>query len=300
MRRRINSKQISAKEIKQENMLEEIQEKKLAMSVIVTFREFQTAAIEGNLKTIGLYINQPHANLDAVDQHGATALMYAAKNGHLHIIKALIDAKADLHVTDKIGCTALTWATLYCHPEIINVLTAAGANPNSKAECSDLMRAVMIGHVETVNALIAAGAKPDVVSRYGLTPLMLAAFRGHEKTAKALIQASPHNTLNMTDENGNSALSTALSYKHFEVAKLLIEAGADITISNKQGATAKTLNTDAAIASLLKRKEEKKSNVSVVPFSKFSPNKTNNTGSLNNDVVSSSESQTIRTGLDRT
>jgi hypothetical protein len=60
--------------------------------------------------------------------------------------------------------------------EALNLLLAAGANPNVKASdgSTPLHQAVQEEHVGMIRALVAAGAKLDAVNKDNLTPLLLA------------------------------------------------------------------------------------------------------------------------------
>ena len=60
--------------------------------------------------------------------------------------------------------------------EAVNVLLAAGANPNVKAPdgSTPLHQAVTARNIGIIRALVAAGAKLDAVNRDNLTPLQVA------------------------------------------------------------------------------------------------------------------------------
>ena len=47
------------------------------------------------------------SRLDARDQYGCTALYFAAKHGHPHVVRQLISAGADLNIADTKGYTPL-------------------------------------------------------------------------------------------------------------------------------------------------------------------------------------------------
>ncbi len=79
------------------------------------------------------------ARINAVDQRGRTALMYAIdgpkdfdNTNHLvyspKIVQFLIDQGADLNIRDKQGVTALQLATQRGHADAINLLRQHGAN----------------------------------------------------------------------------------------------------------------------------------------------------------------------------
>lgn len=69
---------------------------------------------------------QAGADVNARNRHGQTALMIAAKNGHIELIKVLLAAGADCNVTAKYNLNALMLAVLNGHEEVAKLLAQAG------------------------------------------------------------------------------------------------------------------------------------------------------------------------------
>ena len=67
------------------------------------------------------------ADVDAKDNNGRTALMYASASGYEGIVKILIENKADVNAKDNNGMTALMGASKEGHEEIEEILKKAGA-----------------------------------------------------------------------------------------------------------------------------------------------------------------------------
>jgi hypothetical protein len=63
---------------------------------------------------------------------GTTAIMYAAANDDLELVRALIKAGADVKVKNQFGTSALTEAAIIGSSPIINAVLKAGADPNTK------------------------------------------------------------------------------------------------------------------------------------------------------------------------
>ncbi len=168
------------------------------------------------------------ANIEKKDGDGNTALMNASANGHVKVVKALLDAGAEVDEKDKWNGTALMYAS---------------AN----------------GHVEVAKALIDAGAKVDEKDNNGNTALILASSYGHVEVVKALLDAGAE--VDEKNERGYTALIWASQYGHVEVAKALLDAGADVTITKNDGYTAIDCTINDEIKKLLneamERKEEK-------------------------------------------
>jgi ankyrin repeat protein len=66
-------------------------------------------------------------NPDLMNEHGWTLLMVAAAAGRLPIVKALVDAGADVHHQSPRGHTPLIAATFMGRPQVMDLLRARGA-----------------------------------------------------------------------------------------------------------------------------------------------------------------------------
>ncbi len=65
---------------------------------------------------------------------GLTALLFAARQGEMESVKALLDAKADINAVDSDGNNALTLAILNTHYDLTQMLIDRGADPNAAAK----------------------------------------------------------------------------------------------------------------------------------------------------------------------
>ena len=84
------------------------------------------AAESGDLPALrGLHEN--HANLDATDADGRTALMIATLHGHSQAVSALLDYGADPNIADARGISPLDAALAADESEIIAALKRHGA-----------------------------------------------------------------------------------------------------------------------------------------------------------------------------
>jgi ankyrin repeat protein len=86
------------------------------------------------------------------------------------------------------------------------------------------------GDVENVTRLINEGHQLNVFDELGKTPLHYAAERGHLDVMKLLLASGAD--VNAHDERviGNTVLRDVASNCSFDVAKILVDAGADPTI----------------------------------------------------------------------
>ena len=96
-------------------------------------------------------------DVNARNEHGMTALMRAARQGHAAMVRALLEHGADPNVARGDKFTALALAAFF-------------------------------GHTETVRILIEHGAKTEVVTRSGTSPRMWAVARTFTDAARCLDQ----------------------------------------------------------------------------------------------------------------
>jgi len=108
---------------------------------------------------------------------------------------------------------------LVAHRAEVNVRNRAGATPLSEA--------ARVGNEPVVNVLLQAGADPNgIESATSVTPLHLAAARGHAAIAEALLRHRA--TVDAADARGETPLCYALREGHTNAAALLRRAGGTI------------------------------------------------------------------------
>ena len=81
--------------------------------------------------------------------------MGAAANGHLEVVRLLLEAGADKNAADARGDNALITAALYGQLEVVRLLLEAGADKNAAMAngTTALMLAAENGHLEVVRLL---------------------------------------------------------------------------------------------------------------------------------------------------
>jgi len=89
------------------------------------------AVAEGDLKTVQQILSAGAQAMDALDQGGQSALILACQSlkANPEIVKALLNAGANVNLRSRNGYTALTWAQTRHHPEIVRLLRRAGGRP---------------------------------------------------------------------------------------------------------------------------------------------------------------------------
>ena len=80
----------------------------------------------GSPDTVRSVLNSPSVDVNAVDEHGNTPLIEAARLGHDKIVTVLLIARADPSIKNDEGKTALMVAAEGRHDETVRVLTQMG------------------------------------------------------------------------------------------------------------------------------------------------------------------------------
>jgi ankyrin repeat protein len=147
-----------------------------------TTPEVADAAAARNKEAVHALLQQ-HADVNAPQADGTTALHWAARWDDLETADLLIRAGADPKTANRDGATPMFLAAQNGNAAMIEKLLKAGADPNapvlSHGETA-LMMASRTGNVAAVKVLLDRGAKPDTKDDLrGTTAAMWAAEQGH-------------------------------------------------------------------------------------------------------------------------
>ena len=150
-----------------------------------------------------------------------TALVLAAQNGHLDVVKFLLSKDVEVNITGKDGSTALILAAGKGHAEIAKLLLSKGAqiNTQSKDGTSALMAAAGSGHLKVVNVLLERGATVNMKNERDLTALILAAKNGHAGVVTSLLEKGAQ--ADLVDWEGITAFRHAILAGHDNIAEQL-------------------------------------------------------------------------------
>ena len=167
------------------------------------------------------------------DRYGQTPLFYAAQNGHMAVVKLLLEKGAD--VNDR--SMPLHTASSNGHVKVVSLLLekGAGVNVTNQDRSTPLQWASDNGHVEVVRLLLEKGANVNAVSQGGSTPLHWASDNGHVEVVRLLLEKGAN--VNAASQGGSTPLHWATINMHIEVIRLLLEKGADVNVANQAGST---------------------------------------------------------------
>jgi ankyrin repeat protein/L-ascorbate metabolism protein UlaG (beta-lactamase superfamily) len=208
---------------------------------------------------------------DEADQFSSLPLHLAARNGHMEIVKLLLDAGTDVDCGDSDESTPLHVAALRRHQDIVAFLLAKGADVNRRdkngayglsfaASGGDSAIVGLIldsgadlnyrgpngetlyhfacprGLTELFDLLVERGDDINSATADGMTPLHWAAVRGNVDMVRRMLAAGA--APSPASPTGVTPLIIAAQRGHLEVGRLLLEAGAHPDSGGAGGYTA--------------------------------------------------------------
>jgi len=214
-----------------------------------TERKGQTAlmwaAAEGNVEAVDVLI-KAGAKVNNANEIGFTAMMFAAREGHIEVVNRLLEAGVDPNATmepkssfkrvPRKGTTALTLAVESGHFELAMFLIDRGCDPNDQRNGYTALH--MVSWVRKPNRGEEPDGDPAPRGSGKLTSLQF---------VREIVEAGVD--VNMQLEKGKSGKAIlnnkgatpflfAARRADLPLMKLLVELGADPTITNVDGANA--------------------------------------------------------------
>jgi uncharacterized protein len=166
-----------------------------------------TAAGKGDLPAVERLIRDG-ASVAARDARGRTALLAATHGNYVQVARRLIAARADVNAKDDIQDSPFLYAGAEGRVEILKMtLPTADLKSTNRYGGTALIPAAHHGHPEAVRILLATQIDKDHVNNLGWTALLEAVILG----------------------NGGPV--------HTEIVRLLVEAGANPNIADREGVT---------------------------------------------------------------
>jgi cytohesin len=176
--------------------------------------------------------------LEALDNHGMTALWLAARVGATGSVDHLLGHGANPELPDPLGRTPLHAASAHGHRPAAWLLILEGADASARANdgSTPLHVASRGGHEPVVELLLGRGAADANAKDEGQsTPLHEAAHWGRKTVAALLLRYAAN--IEAKDERGSTPLHRAVCYGKEETAELLIRYGANVKATDTKGRT---------------------------------------------------------------
>lgn len=199
--------------------------------------------------------------------NGATALMKAASAGSADAVKLLLDRGAAVNAVEPgHNQNALMFAAASGRGEAIRILAARGADLRATSKVTQILPqkdfdsnefpldADLILHAnlppgKEAAAAALAGRRASPTVSGGLTALLLAARDGQLDAVRALVEVGADVNQQSAGDKTNP-ITMAIINGHFEVARFLLDHGANPNIANQDGLTPLYATVDAQWAPL--------------------------------------------------
>jgi len=211
-----------------------------------------------NRDAVGLQaLLKQHADANASQPDGTTALHWAAHWNDSEAVALLLQAGANAKAVNRYGTTPLSEAASVGNAAIIEQLLQAGADPNTRTTADGetvLMTAARAGNAAAVKALLDHGADVNAKEAYrNQTALMWAAAERHAEVVKLLLahsadwkvqssfretkipKLSTASSISPISRGGLTAFIFAAREGDIETAKVMLDAGVDINQTDVDG-----------------------------------------------------------------
>jgi ankyrin repeat protein len=190
------------------------------------YRGLHAAAARGDMATLTQLLSAK-ADINQRDAYGRTPLHVATFAKQRAAVRTLIQAGADTGALENDRYDAVTISAVADDEETLRTLLSLGASAKlvtSRYDGTALIAAAHLGHDGVVRQLIAAGAPLDHVNNLHWTATIESIVLGnggtrHQATLKALVEAGAN--LQLTDRHGKTPLDLARSYGYAEMVRLL-------------------------------------------------------------------------------
>ena len=171
------------------------------------------------------------------------ALLLGAASGEFDSVADALAAGARVEARDMRGRCALLLAVIGDHLEIARLLVDAGADPNAVDHRLDTpwLATGVTGSVRMLEILLPAGPDMTIKNRYGGIAIIPACERGHVDYVRRIVSTGID--VDHVNDLGWTALLESVilgdgSASYQEIVRILLAAGADPQLADRDGVTA--------------------------------------------------------------
>lgn len=175
-----------------------------------------------HVKNILEIFKNENADINQIDSHGKTALIFAIEENQFELVKLLVENGADINATSGAGATPLHIAAVTNATQILQYLLENDADKNAIDESfgfSALNFALMNEHYDSALLLIKAGVDVDYHSDKTSAPITIAA-QSMRKLVPHLIDAGVD--LNIIDDDENTPFANLVENNDIENVRLML------------------------------------------------------------------------------
>lgn len=214
---------------------------------------------DGGMKYVTplLLANEGSQLIKLLRKHGASDSFFVhVKEGNQSAVKRYLSKDSEaVKLVDEFNCTPLFHSLR--HPEMVQLLLNNDADINAREKRKNTVLHYLVGghyqgnkrenkeneqklQTEVLDILLERGADIAAINHRKVTPLHNACRSGNLPVAKRLIAEGAY--INARDVKGETPLFRVINKKsEYELAKYLIEKGADTKIKSKSGKTIESI-----------------------------------------------------------
>ncbi len=203
------------------------------LSKVTSYPHTQNGVLLSGLEEGYSYVGQT-----VLPRGGWSAVMFAAREGAADAVRALAESGANLNLTDPEGTTALVLAVINGHYDVVSVLIEKGADPN-------------IADIKGMTPLYAAVDMHTIGDTFGRPYPAKPVIDGSLDAARVLITGGANVNARLTapilkrvyDAGDNRLGEGATPFMRaarkcdVEMMRILLDAKADVTLTQKSGNT---------------------------------------------------------------
>lgn len=191
--------------------------------------------------------------------YGCPAIVAASHNCHVDVVRTLVEVgHADVNAVDRNGCTALYMACLRGGIDVASYLVGVGVKINMQTEDGNtaLCVAMQLGYKDVAKVLLEDHKRIDINmgTINGGTPIFIAISRGLVDVVDVLINQGAKLD-GRVDADGNTPLHVACRLPResdaCRIAHLLLRGGANVRAENTHGETALVMATKCGYETLV-------------------------------------------------
>jgi ankyrin repeat protein len=195
--------------------------------------------------SIALLANKKRSKRLIYKRKNMEELFKAIEENNIGTVKLLLEWGADINAIDQRGETALMYAAMAGHTEIATTLIELGADiPEDK---SHIIRTLKQPFWWTGSHTAVMNNRLDDIQNFGdqsspITPLDLAIMIGNLEAVEHILERRANSPTLFSSSNGtnfgiNDCLNKAIKAKRNDIAMFFLEKGADPTAGNQLGQT---------------------------------------------------------------
>ncbi|XP_049941127.1 serine/threonine-protein phosphatase 6 regulatory ankyrin repeat subunit B-like [Schistocerca serialis cubense] len=207
-----------------------------AIKKVISNQYYGNEATSDSYSIVEYILEKNLVPVDHQDEQGQTALQLAVHRNDC-CVRILLEAGANPRVKDNQGKEPLHITASHGNAMIAEELIAAGADVTAKDDTGriPLHWAAEAGSVEVMKLLLQKADQQtprgiDVQDNDGCTPLLLAVRS--EPAVKLLLSEGA--SVSIRNHSGRTALQAAIDCQNYQVIKLLLDAGSDLSGTEKE------------------------------------------------------------------